>query len=65
MEPNLTVSVYEPEMDMDRRLGLTPARRVRRLISTLLWSRAAGYDLGRPRRSVDRRQQEYSPSYER
>jgi hypothetical protein len=61
MEPNSKVSVYESEMDMNRRLGLAPAGRMKRLISTLLWLRAGGYDIGKPRRSVDQKQQEYSP----
>jgi hypothetical protein len=61
MELNSKVSVYEPEMDMNRHLGLAPAGRMKRLISTLLWLRAGGYDIGKPRRSVDRKQQEYSP----
>ena len=61
MEPNSKVSVYEPEMDMNRRLGLAPAGRMKRLISTLLWLRLGGYDTGTPRRSIDRKQQEYSP----
>lgn len=61
MESNIKVSVHEPEMDMNRRLGLAPAGRIKRLISTLLWLRSSGYEIGTPRRSVDRKQQEYSP----
>ena len=61
MESNSKVSVYEPEMDMSRRLGLAPAGRIKRLFTTLLWLRSGGYDIGTPRRSVDREQQEYSP----
>jgi hypothetical protein len=61
MEPNSKVSVYESEMDMNRRLVLAPAPRMKRLIGTLLWLRSGGYKIGRPRRSVDRKQQEYSP----
>jgi hypothetical protein len=61
MEPNIKVSVYEPEMDMNRRLRLAPGGRMKRLISTLRWLRASGYDIGTPRRSIDRKQQEYSP----
>jgi hypothetical protein len=61
MEPNSKVSVYEPEMDMNRRLELAPVGRMKRLISTMLWLRAGGFDIGKPRRSVDRKQQEYSP----
>jgi hypothetical protein len=64
MEPNSKVSVYEPEMDMNRCLGLTPAGRMKRLISTLLWLRSNGYEIGPPRRSVDRKQQEHSPPCE-
>jgi hypothetical protein len=60
MEPNSKVSVYESEMDMNRRLGLAPAGRMKRLLSTLLWLRADD-QIGKPRRSVDRKQQEYSP----
>ena len=61
MEPNSKVSVYEPEMDMNRRLGQAPAGRMMRLIGTLRWLRVGGYDIGTPRRSIDRKQQEYSP----
>jgi hypothetical protein len=61
MEPNSN-SVYEPEMDMNRRLGLTPARWVNRLINgLLLWLQSGGFKIGTPRRSVDRKPQEYSP----
>jgi hypothetical protein len=61
MDSNSKVCVYESEMDMNRRLGLAPAPRMQRLIGTLLWLRSGGYKIGRPRRSVDRKQQEYSP----
>lgn len=61
MEPNSKVSVYEPEMDMKRRLGVAPGGRMKRLIGTLLWLRMGGYEIGTPRRSIDRKQQEYSP----
>ena len=61
MEPNGRVSVYEPEMDMKRRQGAAPAGRMKRLISSLLWLRSGGDEIGTPRRSVDRKQQEYSP----
>ena len=61
MEPNSKVSVYEPEMDMNRRLELAPAGRMKRFLGTLLWLRAGGYEIGKPRRSVDREQQEYPP----
>jgi len=60
MEPNSKVSVYEPEMDMNRRLGQASAGRMKRLLGTLLWLRT-GDEIGKPRRSVDRKQQEYSP----
>jgi hypothetical protein len=52
--------VREPEIDMNRRLGFTPAQLMKRLMSTLLL-RAGGYDIVDPRRSIDRKQQEYSP----
>ena len=61
MELNCKVSVYEPEMDMNRRLELVPMSWMKRLISTLLWLRAGGDYFGKPRRSIDRKQQEYSP----
>lgn len=61
MEPNDSVSVYEPEMDMNRRLGHAPAGLVKRLFNSLQWLRTGGYDLGKPRRSIDRKQQEHSP----
>jgi hypothetical protein len=64
MEPNRTASVYEPEMDMNRHLGLAPVGRVKRLFGTVLRLRAGGHDIGRPRRSIDRRQQEYAPPSE-
>jgi hypothetical protein len=61
MEPKSKASVYEPEMDMNRRLGLAPAGRMKRLIGTLRWLRVGGDETGTPRRSIDRKQQEYSP----
>ena len=61
MEPNVCVSIYEPEMDMNRRLKHAPAGVVKRLFNSLQWLRTGGYDLGKPRRSIDREQQEYSP----
>jgi hypothetical protein len=61
MEPNLSVSVYEPEMDMNRRLGYAPSSLVKRLFDSLQRLRTTDYDLGKPRRSIDRKQQEYSP----
>lgn len=61
MEPNGSVFVSEPEMDMNRRMALAPAGRVKRLIASLFWLRTGGYAIGKPRRSVDRKQQEYSP----
>ncbi len=50
MELNCKVSVYEPEMDMNRRLELVPMSWMKRLISTLLWLRAGGDYFGKPRR---------------
>jgi hypothetical protein len=61
MERNGKVSVREPEMDMNKRVVHAPAGRMKRLISTLLWPRSGGHDIGKPRRSIDREQQEYSP----
>jgi hypothetical protein len=61
MEPNLNVSVYDPEIDMNRRLGRTPAGLVKRLFTSLRRLRTGDYDFGKPRRSIDREQQEYSP----
>ena len=61
MELNNKVSVYEPEMDMNRRLGLAPGGRMKRILSALLWLGASGDEIGTPRRSIDRKQQEYSP----
>jgi hypothetical protein len=61
MEPNLNVSVYDPEIDMNRRLGRTPAGLVKRLFTSLHRLRTGDYDFGKPRRSIDRKQQEYSP----
>jgi hypothetical protein len=61
MEPNFSVSVYEPEIDMNRRLGRTPAGLLQRLFTSLQRLRTGDYDFGTPRRSIDRKQQEYSP----
>jgi hypothetical protein len=61
MEQNGSVFVREPEMDMNRRTVFAPPGRVKRLIASLLWLRPGGYAVGKPRRSVDRKQQEYSP----
>jgi hypothetical protein len=46
---------------MNRPSGLAPPGRMKRLIGRLRWLRAGGYEIGKPRRSVDRTQQEYSP----
>ena len=64
MDPNNKVSVHEPEMDMNRGWGLAPAGRMKRLIDTWRWLRAGGFVIGKPRRSVDRKEQEYSPRSE-
>jgi hypothetical protein len=42
-------------------MGLAPAGRMKRLIGTLRWLRIGGIEIGTPRRSVDRKQQEYAP----
>ncbi|HVC45383.1 MAG TPA: hypothetical protein VND20_11250 [Candidatus Binataceae bacterium] len=56
--------VREGEMDMRRHLHQGSARRVRQLLAAL-WSRSSGGNvIGKPRRSVDREQQEYTPFYE-
>ena len=56
-------SVCESEMDMNRRRDHAAVGRVRRLIGTLLGYPPSLY-MGTPRRSIDREQQQYSPSYE-
>ena len=61
MEPNLSVSVYEPEIDMNRRLGRPVAGLMKRLFTSFQRLRTGDYDFGTPRRSIDRQQQEYSP----
>jgi hypothetical protein len=48
-------------MDMNRRLGYAPSSLVKRLFDSLQRLRTTDYDLGKPRRSIDRKQQEYSP----
>jgi hypothetical protein len=60
MEPNFSVSVYDPEIDMNRQLGPAPAGLVKRLFSSLQRMRTGDYDFGKPRRSIDRKNQEYS-----
>jgi hypothetical protein len=57
--------VYEPEIDMNRRLEYSPPGLVTRLFNSLQWLRVGSFDLGKPRRSIDREQQEYSPLCER
>lgn len=61
MESNLSVSVYDPEIDMNRRLGRTSTGLVKRFLTSLQRMRTGDYDFGKPRRSIDRKQQEYSP----
>jgi hypothetical protein len=61
MEPNLSVFVYEPEIDMNRRHGRPPVGLMKRLFGSLQRLRTGDYDFGTPRRSIDRQQQEYSP----
>lgn len=57
-------SVCEPEIDMNRRRrDHVAVGRVRRLIGTLFGFPPTLY-MGTPRRSIDREQQQYSPSYE-
>jgi hypothetical protein len=57
--------VYEPEIDMNRRFEYSPPGLVARLFNSLQWLRVGSFDLGKPRRSIDREQQEYSPLCER
>ena len=57
-------SVTEPDMDMNRRRDREAVGRVRRLIGTLLGYPQGLYAMGTPKRSIDREQQQYSPSYE-
>jgi hypothetical protein len=55
-------NVYEPEIDMSRGLEERPPTwRVRRIFSSLLGSFQNFQTIGKPRRSVDREQQQYSP----
>jgi hypothetical protein len=49
----------DPEMDMNRRRGAAANGRMRRFLSLLLGS---ALRIEAPRRSVDREQQEHSPS---
>jgi hypothetical protein len=51
----------DSELDMRRLGGAFYASRLRRLLTTLL-SYHAGVPMGTPRRSIDREQQEYSPT---
>ncbi|MBF6560699.1 MAG: hypothetical protein IVW56_10435 [Candidatus Binataceae bacterium] len=56
--------VREGEMDMRHHLHHGSAGRVRQLL-VALWSRTSGGNvISKPRRSVDREQQEYTPFYE-
>ena len=55
-------NVYEPEIDMSRGLEeRPPIWRVRRIFGSLLGSFQSFQTLGKPRRSVDREHQQYSP----
>ncbi len=66
MEDSFGVSVYEPEIDMNRRrLHRAPVGRIKRLFNTLHRFHAGRIALGKPRRSIDREMQEYSPLAER
>jgi hypothetical protein len=54
-------SVHEPEIDMSRGMERPPSWRVRRLFGSLFGSFQNFETIGKPRRSVDREQQQYSP----
>jgi hypothetical protein len=67
MTPTTTTIVREAEMDMKRRLQRASGSRMRQLLATF-WPRSVGTNgsnvIGKPRRSIDREQQEYTPFYE-
>jgi hypothetical protein len=65
MEDYPGISVYEPEIDMNRPLRRAPAGPMKRFLKSMRWLRTGSRNLGKPRRSIDREQQEYSPLCER
>jgi hypothetical protein len=65
MEPSVVEnsSVHEPELDMKRGVGRPHAGLMRWLILSILGYPRSVYAIGAPRRSIDREEQEYSPSH--
>jgi hypothetical protein len=53
--------VSDTELDMHRRTAQVPGRTMRWLLETVLSFQHAARAMGKPRRSIDREQQEYSP----
>jgi len=60
----LTTSVYEPDLDMTRVIKRLPAGRVRRLLSSVFGNLQGLGTIEKPRRSIDREMQQYSPTFD-
>jgi hypothetical protein len=60
----LTTSVYEPDLDMTRMIKRLPVSRVRRLLGSVFGNLQIAGTIEKPRRSIDRELQQYSPTYD-
>jgi hypothetical protein len=60
----VTTSVYEPDLDMTRVMEGLPTGRVRRLLGSIFGNFQSLRAIDKPRRSIDREQQQYSPIYD-
>jgi hypothetical protein len=56
--------VYEADLDMARAMERLPAGRVRRLLGSIFGNLQGLGMIEKPRRSIDREQQQYSPIYD-
>lgn len=57
-----SASVHEPELDMKRNAGQPQAGLMRWLMVSIVGYARPTYAIGAPKRSIDREEQEYSPS---
>jgi hypothetical protein len=60
----LTTSVYESDLDMTRMIKRLPVGRVRRLLDSVFGNLLIAGTIEKPRRSIDRELQQYSPTYD-
>jgi len=60
----VNTNVYEADLDMTRVMVALPAGRVRRLLGSIFGNLQSLGMIDKPRRSIDREQQQYSPTYD-